>query len=693
MSEIWMDVDTALAEVPVNKVALIDDTDFKSREESVVYNQAGMDLVWNFVTTAGAYTQTAITPTTAGVHDWTSQGNGMYSIEVPDTGGTINNDTEGFGWFTGFATGILPWTGPTIGFRAAALNNALIDGGDLLDVSLLEMGGSAQSATDLKDFADVGYDPGSNQVSADMVAASGGDGGVVDAFNDQYDGVTGLTGDTYPATQSQLGSIANVGSAVHRPAASYTLTTGTQSANTVTETQALDGVRHEHTDTAGVMELYYEFDVGAGIPSSCQVTGYVTGGNDDLDVYGYDWVAAGWVQIGNIQGGGAASNSVNSFNMFINMVGTGANLGIVRVRFYKAAGLTTATLAVDQIFVAYSQSSLTILDRIYFDSGASNTNTVPGTDGVPGNPVSTEAAVNTLLASTNLSQVEVALESSITFATSHTNELWGGTHWDLDMGSQDLDGSHFINADVSGIGTGSVTIDFRNCDIGTATIHPFHMDGCGFSGTLTLGAAGTYVINDGHSAIAGSSTPIIDTGAALANVNLSMPDYHNGTEIRNLNATGTDLFSISGIGQIIYAASSSGAVNQRGNWKVTNTGGVTITADDNTVNLAAVLTDTNELQSDDVPGLIAALNDLSTADILTQVNAALDTAIPELGIGSPTATPTLRTAAILLYMATVNKRDTIAAQDEIHNAAGTPIMDAVLSDDGVTFSKAKYVAP
>lgn len=128
MSEIWADVDAALSEVPVNIVALIDDTDFKTREESVVYNQAGLDLVWNFVTTAGAYTQTAVTPTTAGNYDWTNQGNGMYSIEMPASGGaSINNDTEGFGWFTGFATGILPWRGPIMGFRAAGINNKMID--------------------------------------------------------------------------------------------------------------------------------------------------------------------------------------------------------------------------------------------------------------------------------------------------------------------------------------------------------------------------------------------------------------------------------------------------------------------------------------------------------------------------------------------------------------------------------------
>jgi hypothetical protein len=123
-----MDIDAALSEVPVNIMPLIDDTDFKTRETGIVYNSSGMDLVWNFVNTSGAYTQTAVTPTTGGDYDWAHQGDGMYSIEIPDSGGaSINNDTEGFGWFSGFVTGVLPWRGPTIGFRAAGLNDLLID--------------------------------------------------------------------------------------------------------------------------------------------------------------------------------------------------------------------------------------------------------------------------------------------------------------------------------------------------------------------------------------------------------------------------------------------------------------------------------------------------------------------------------------------------------------------------------------
>lgn len=129
MSTIYMDVDAALAEVPVNAVPLTDDTDFKTVEEAVAYNASGLELIWHFVTTGGATTTTVVTPTTGGDYDWAHQDGGMYTIEIPASGGaSINNDTEGFGYFTGKATGVLPWRGPTICFRAAGINNLLVDG-------------------------------------------------------------------------------------------------------------------------------------------------------------------------------------------------------------------------------------------------------------------------------------------------------------------------------------------------------------------------------------------------------------------------------------------------------------------------------------------------------------------------------------------------------------------------------------
>lgn len=128
-----MIVSTALTEVPVNVMPLVDDGDFKTVEDAVAYNAGGMDLVWNFVTTGGAFTQTAVTPTTGGAYDWTNQGNGMYSIEIPASGGaSINNNANGYGWFTGVANGILPWRGPVIEFVSANVANTLVNGTEVL---------------------------------------------------------------------------------------------------------------------------------------------------------------------------------------------------------------------------------------------------------------------------------------------------------------------------------------------------------------------------------------------------------------------------------------------------------------------------------------------------------------------------------------------------------------------------------
>lgn len=162
MPDLWVDVDTAVI-VPVNVLPLIDDTDFKSIETAVVYNSAGMALTWNFVTCAGVVTGVAVTPTTAGVYDWSEPvaDKGMYAIEIPASGGaSANNDTEGVGWFTGVATGVLPWRGPTIGFRRAALNDLFIDG--------------STASTNLEDFFDgTGYVGGTAKLTVDTTKVGG----------------------------------------------------------------------------------------------------------------------------------------------------------------------------------------------------------------------------------------------------------------------------------------------------------------------------------------------------------------------------------------------------------------------------------------------------------------------------------------------------------------------------------------
>jgi len=130
-----MEVDSGSAViVPLNVMPLLDDTDFKAIETGLVYDSGGLVLTWNFQTTAGVMTSTAVTATTSGLHDISEPlaDVGMYAIEIPASGGNWANDGNaariGTGWFTGVATGILPWRGPFIKFRAAAINNRETDG-------------------------------------------------------------------------------------------------------------------------------------------------------------------------------------------------------------------------------------------------------------------------------------------------------------------------------------------------------------------------------------------------------------------------------------------------------------------------------------------------------------------------------------------------------------------------------------
>jgi hypothetical protein len=213
MPDLWMDVDVALAEVPVNIMPLIDATDFKTRKEAVAYNDAGLELIWHFTTTAGATSATVVTPTTGGAYDWAHQDGGMYTIEIPASGGaSINNDAEGFGWFTGIATGVLPWRGPIIGFRAAGLNNLLIDDAysttrGLAGTALPDAAADAAGGLPISDAGGLDIDAklaNTNEVTAARMGALTDliDGGRLDLLIDAIKAKT----DNLPASPAAVGS-------------------------------------------------------------------------------------------------------------------------------------------------------------------------------------------------------------------------------------------------------------------------------------------------------------------------------------------------------------------------------------------------------------------------------------------------------------------------------------------------------
>ena len=101
----------------------------------------------------------------------------------------------------------------------------------------------------------------------------------------------------------------------------------------------------------------------------------------------------------------------------------------------------------------------------------------------------------------------------------------------------------------------------------------------------------------------------------------------------------------------------------------------------------AIFDDTNSLDGTKIPDTV------SLANINAEVDTALDTAISELSQAAPSATPTVRTALMLLYMALRNRLDvnTSGSPDvlNVYNDAGTVIAKKQVTDDGSDYSEAE----
>lgn len=389
-----------------------------------------------------------------------------------------------------------------------------------------------------------------------------------------------------------VGNISVGSAAISKQAESYVLTVGALASGAISDTETLNGVYQIHNDAAGAIDFYYQFDVGgSGVGVEIGGEGYLTGANDSVQVMAWDWAGLKWDELSIWDGANSTANVSMVVSLLLRHTGSGANAGKVRLRFFAAAGLTTATLAIDQIFVSYSIVSQTVgyaLGRVWINTDAANTNTESYVDGVADNPVSTLAAALTIANDLGIKDFNVSSNSVITLATAFNGYNLFGIGYSLDFNGFDVSGSHFFHASpVTGIAlAGGDHVDIHDSIIQDLTANDIHFENCSFTeDILTMGAvSGAARIIDSRSIVAGSGTPTIDFGTSLADHNVTIADWQNGIKIVNYNANAAveDRLSISGTGQIIIDATCSGNINLRGQWKVTNNsaGAVTITTDD-----------------------------------------------------------------------------------------------------------------
>lgn len=206
------------------------------------------------------------------------------------------------------------------------------------------------------------------------------DATAANTLESQYDG-TGLTGDTYPATQAQVGGLATGAGGISQAAGSATITTGTETSAAspipdYTATVALDGSYHQIDAAAGNTDFYYEFNIGVtGQATEILWDGYVQSNGDSVDVYGWDWVSSAWVQVGDIAGSNTTTRIEKAFIFTVNMTGLAANSGLVRCRFNSTTATSTRT---DRILCEYTSvaSKSLILHEGVAQAGGSNTITL-----------------------------------------------------------------------------------------------------------------------------------------------------------------------------------------------------------------------------------------------------------------------------------------------------------------------------
>lgn len=508
-----------------------------------------------------------------------------------------------------------------------------------------------------------------------------------DNIKSQYDGTTGLSGAYFPSNQQQLSNLQQGSAAISVVAESATITVGTQ-VNTYTATAEQDMVYHEVSDSAGTLDMYYQFDVGGnGIGVTVEMVGRLFGANDSLAVYAYNWGTTSWAQIGTLTGSNGSTDGLVSFNLLAVYTGTGANIGKVRVRGY-GTGLTSSTLYIDIAYVTYAlvtQSVGYANGSVWIDESLGQAGTTPFVNGVADNPSDTLADASTIRALVNLSRFEIAGGTSLTFVSDHSDHRFSGQGWTVALGGQNLTGTYIVGANVSG--TSVITLDaeethFNECEMGTCTLDHAHLKHCGLSDVITLTAAKQYTFQHCYSQVPGSGTPAIDFGVAVGNTGINMRDYSGGIEVRNMGQSGTDTMSLEGMGQLIINANCvGGTIAIRGSFSVTdNSGGaVTLIYDDNSTNITTLSTD---------------LADGGRTDLLIDsIVSLLDDARTEPGQGALPVDPDAMTKIDYIYKFLRNKVTSNATTINIYaDDESTIDHKASHNDDTVTYTRGEFIS-
>jgi len=271
--------------------------------------------------------------------------------------------------------------------------------------------------------------------------------------------------------------------------------------------------------------------------------------------------------------------------------------------------------------------------QVWIDTVNGVAGTADYENGTVDNPSDNIADATTIANSVGITRFKIAPNSSFTLASNYTGFNFSGDgRWTLGLGGQQLNNSTIIHATVSGICTSTSNAYFENCEIGTATLPSCTVKASSLTSTIILADAGDYIFDQCYSAVAGTGSPVVNFGLLIGNTNLNMRHYSGGIEVQNMGQAGTDNMSLEGEGQLIINANcTGGTIAVRGNFKITdNSGGsVTVVRDDDSSNIISVKTITDALPDS------GALTSIATAAALTTVDTVVDAILVDTGTTIP----------------------------------------------------------
>ena len=433
---------------------------------------------------------------------------------------------------------------------------------------------------------------------------------------------------------------------------------GVETSGTNASVNNEDGTYHVIDDATNNIDIVYTFPVG-GSRTGVEVTwkGYLAGSNDTASIQVYN--GSGWDTVATINGKNGSTNDTITAPLLASQTGTGSDLGDVHVRI-ECASQSNPTLNTDLLQVA----AVNVGQSVGYANGFLwvDANGTAGSEsyvnGTADNPTTTLASVETLSTALSIKKLEVANGTTITLDQTFNNWVIQGHEWTLALGGQSVASSMFIDAAVSGTGTGT-DAEFEDCIFGITSLPAMQAYNCSFtantSGGFTMSAAGDYRFINCQSGVAGASSPLFTLAAAT--ITAEFRRWSGGIAFAGI--TSDDVLTISGELGTIDLGSPSGAadIQIRGTYKaITNAGSASV----------------------------------NTAGAILAADSSLAAAQAEV-TGVPASTASLGAMIRWLYALSRNKGTQTATTKTLRNDADDgSIATSTVSDDDTTFTRGEW---